>query len=50
MGFVYKLLHGLVKCNLSEFITYTVPSNIHNTRGNYFNTCSFDNTFESLYH
>ena len=33
MCFVYKLLHSLVKYNLSEFIT--VSSNIHNTRSNY---------------
>ena len=34
MCFVYKLLHSPVKFNLSDFIT--VPSNIHNTRGNCF--------------
>ena len=32
--FVYKLLHCLIKWNLSEFIT--VSTNIHNTRGNCF--------------
>ena len=34
MCFVYNLLRSIVKCNLSELIT--VPSNIHNTRGNAF--------------
>ena len=34
MCFVYKLLHSLVNCNSSEFIT--VSLNIHNTRGNCF--------------
>ena len=34
MCFVYKLLHSLIKCNLSEFIT--VSSKNHNTRGNCF--------------
>ena len=32
--FVYKLLHSLVKCNLSEYIT--VSLNIHYSRGNCF--------------
>ena len=34
MCFIYKFLHNLVKCNLSEFIL--VSSNIHNTKGNCF--------------
>ena len=34
MYFVYKLLHSLVKFNLSEL--NTISSNIHNTRGDCF--------------
>ena len=34
MLFVYKLLHGCVKCNLLDYVN--VSTSVHNTRGNLF--------------
>ena len=32
MLFVFKLLHGCLKCNLSDYVS--ISTGVHNTRGN----------------